>query len=360
MFTNKNRFSNERPRVIYNKGGLEYSKKASLLKNIQGNTEQDNDYVALYEKIPMDENKKKIFEEYKVQLQDFRTEKEKILTLINDNNFDQAAIQYKEMSNKWSPMFSSIDNLIKANVNKAKLVNEENVIVYNTANTKIIIYIIVGIILAVALASILTREITRPLLKIRSLAERLSKYDFSTGIAITGTDEFSQTGIDLNKAQKNVSSLIKTIMDNSQDMSAASEELSAMTEELTANFENIDAATKEITGGVQETSASAEEISASVQEVDASINQLSEKSMEGSNSSASSKERAIDVQDKGKKSVQSVQNMAGISQKASENADTIQRSMDESTQGIEQVARTSQEQAELSQKLNEIVQKFKI
>ncbi|WP_287825481.1 methyl-accepting chemotaxis protein [Clostridium sp.] len=285
------------------------SRKTSILKNIQENININKDYINQYDKFQMSQDEKKLFDQYKTQIQNFSVEEEKVIILINNNNFDEAAKQYKQVYDKWSPMFNTIDKLVKINSDEAKQTNENNHAVYNTANTKIIIYIIVGIILAVALASILTREITGPLSKMRSFAERLSKYDFSTGIAITGTDEFSQTGIALNKAQKNVSSLIKTIMDNSQDMSAASEELSAMTEELTANFENIDAATKEITGGVQETSASAEEISASVQEVDASINQLSEKSMEGSNSSASSKERAIDVQNKGKKSVQSVQNM---------------------------------------------------
>ncbi|MFT8315955.1 MAG: methyl-accepting chemotaxis protein [Clostridium sp.] len=282
------------------------SKKASILKNIQGNTEQDSNYVTQYEKLPMDNSEKALFEKYKVQLQEFRTEKEKVLTLINNNNFDEAAIQYKQMSGKWDPMFSSIDNLIKINVNKAKITNAENEKVYNIANTNIIIFLIIGIIAAVVLALILSREIINPLSIISSFAERISKYDFSTAITIIGTDEFSKTGIALNTAQKNVSNLIKTIMDNSQDMSASSEELSAMVQELNANFQNIDMAIKGITNGVQETSASSQEIGASVEEVDASINQLSERAMEGSNNSVQSKERAREVQSRGEESVKEI------------------------------------------------------
>ena len=55
-----------------------------------------------------------------------------------------------------------------------------------------------------------------------------------------------------------------------------------------------------------------------------------------------------------------VQNMAGATHKSSEQAETIKESMNETTQGLEQVALTAQSQAELSQKLNGIVQKFKI
>ncbi|MBE6068818.1 MAG: methyl-accepting chemotaxis protein [Clostridium lundense] len=57
---------------------------------------------------------------------------------------------------------------------------------------------------------------------------------------------------------------------------------------------------------------------------------------------------------------EAVLNMAQASQKSSSEAETIKISMDENTKAIEQVAITAQSQAELAQRLNEIVQKFKI
>jgi len=57
---------------------------------------------------------------------------------------------------------------------------------------------------------------------------------------------------------------------------------------------------------------------------------------------------------------EAVQNMAGVSQKSSENAEVIRESMNETTKALEQVAITAQNQAELAQNLNEITQKFKI
>ncbi|HAR86550.1 MAG TPA: methyl-accepting chemotaxis protein [Clostridium sp.] len=55
-----------------------------------------------------------------------------------------------------------------------------------------------------------------------------------------------------------------------------------------------------------------------------------------------------------------IQNMAGASQKSSEEAVTIKEGMDETTKAIEQVALTAQSQAELAEKLNEVIRKFKI
>jgi len=55
-----------------------------------------------------------------------------------------------------------------------------------------------------------------------------------------------------------------------------------------------------------------------------------------------------------------VQEMALSSQKSSEEAYVIKESMNETTKAIEQVAITAESQAELAQKLNEIIDKFKI
>ena len=57
---------------------------------------------------------------------------------------------------------------------------------------------------------------------------------------------------------------------------------------------------------------------------------------------------------------EAVQEMALSSQKSSGEAEVIRESMNETTKAIEQVAVTAQSQAELAQKLNEIIDKFKI
>jgi len=93
-------------------------------------------------------------------------------------------------------------------------------------------------------------------------------------------------------------------MENSQDMSAASEELSATVEELYSKTENMQNAVDNIASGVQETSASTEEITASIQEVNSSISELSQKSLNGSNSANQSKEHALTVQESGNKAIE--------------------------------------------------------
>jgi methyl-accepting chemotaxis protein len=55
-----------------------------------------------------------------------------------------------------------------------------------------------------------------------------------------------------------------------------------------------------------------------------------------------------------------VQNTAQAAQQASERTEIIRKNVDDTTKALEQVALTSQTQAELAEKLNELVQKFKL
>lgn len=57
---------------------------------------------------------------------------------------------------------------------------------------------------------------------------------------------------------------------------------------------------------------------------------------------------------------EAIRNMAEASQKSSEEAITIKEGMYETTRSIEQVAVTAQSQAELAEKLNEVIKEFKI
>jgi methyl-accepting chemotaxis protein len=278
------------------------SQKDALEKDIQENTDRNNEYIANYEKLPMDDLEKQQWTTFKNQLYQYRAKKNNVIKLINDNNFDEALKQYVGMPKISDDMIDSLDKLTNTNFDSAKIANTNSHSVFETASTKMLIVMLGGIVLAIGIGLFMAKNISASLQKIKKYAQRLAEYDFSEAITITRGDEFSETGIALNTAQENVSILIKQLMENSQDMSASSEELAATVEELTAKFQSIDEATKKIVDGIQETTASSEQISASIQEVDSSINVLSQKAMDGSNNASQSKERAYEIQSNSKES----------------------------------------------------------
>jgi methyl-accepting chemotaxis protein len=157
---------------------------------------------------------------------------------------------------------------------------------------KNIIFGVILLILASIIVTLLSSKITKPILNIKALALRLSLYDFSEGVIVSGKDEIGQTGLALNTAQLNIKHLVQEILNNSMDMSASSEELSANVQEITSRMEIIDHSTSEIDKNTQEASATSEEITASVEEVNSSMEELSSKAMEGSGNAAQIKEKA--------------------------------------------------------------------
>lgn len=166
-----------------------------------------------------------------------------------------------------------------------------------------IILSLILIALGIFISFIISKSISTPLNKIKVLAERLAKYDFSTPIPVTRSDEFGQTVLLLNTAQDNVKELIKSIMNNSEEISSSGEELSATVEEMTAKLETMSYHTKEISNEVEQSTTTSEQISASVEKVDSNINTLSQKATDGSNSALKIKERSNLIQSNYKRAI---------------------------------------------------------
>lgn len=285
------------------------SRKNYLKNDIETNDNETEKYVVSYEKLSMNEMQKQIWNTYKSQFKTYKSLKENIIGFVDEGNLEKAGEQYKQFLLTTDLMISNLDKLITKNLNQAKEFNLDTNSTYARTNKIMIVLIIIGLVFAVFLGLGISIHINEPLVKIQSLAERLAIYNFSSAISITRKDEFGKIGVALNTAQENVNHLLRTIIENTQDMSASSEQLYATIEEVSTKIRDIDNEVNNIYGGIQETSASSEEITASVEEVDSSINELSEKATEGSNNANQSKQRAMEVQKNGKASLEEVRNL---------------------------------------------------
>lgn len=291
------------------------SKKSELEKDIQKNKDESDKYISEFESFTISGEEKNVYETFKNNLNQYRTLRENVIKLIDEENFAEAEKQYLQIPKVRDVMFDSLTRLIEMNLNEAKLANDNIISIYTASKTIMIVISIVGLILAILIGLILSNDIYKPLQIIRLFGEKLANYDLSYEFKVTRGDEFGKTGAYLFKAQDNIKELIKTIIENSQNMSASSEELSATVEELSSKAISIDEAVNNIASNMQESSAGTEEISASIQEVDSSINVLSQKAMDGSNNSNKSKERAQEVKDSSQKAIEESQKTFNEKQK---------------------------------------------
>ncbi|WP_315065908.1 methyl-accepting chemotaxis protein [uncultured Clostridium sp.] len=280
------------------------SEKDKLEKNITDNNTQDNEYMKECDQLLTDEKQKNIYNNFNNDLQQYRTVRANIIKLIDAGNYEEAVKQYKDILQTSDTILNNLDQLIELNLSEAKASNDINASLNTKANTTMILISIFGLILSIIIGLILSKDIHTPLKVIQLFGEKLANYDLSYDFKVTRGDEFGQTGASLFKAQDNIKELIKTIIENSQNMSASSEELSATVEEISSKASNIDEAVNTIASSMQESSSGTEEISASIQEVNSSINILSQKAMDGSNNANGAKNRATLVKSNSKSAIE--------------------------------------------------------
>ncbi|KGM95638.1 chemotaxis protein [Clostridium novyi A str. 4552] len=292
--------------MIYIKDKNEINELREQINNLQ----KDNDkQIKTYKSTIDDEEEKKIFNEFEKELTQYRNYGYEYEKLISNGNIGEGTSKFVNITKARNDMRIQLDRLVQLNNQWVEEEADDDAKVYSRSITMITIFIIAMSIFFSLLGFLALKRLKKALNDIKALAERLSNYDFAIPVKIERVDELGQIGEALNKAQENVGSLIKSVMNSAQEISASSEELSATVEEMTSKFESINTSTKEINSGVQETSATAEEVSASIQEVDSSVSVLSSKAVDGSSNAIEIKDRATKVEQDSKLAVENTREL---------------------------------------------------
>ncbi|WP_243449651.1 methyl-accepting chemotaxis protein [Clostridium beijerinckii] len=284
-------------------------------KNVITAFNENDKYINDYEKSQMTSSETKSWKEFNDNAKEYNQVRDKVVNAVKSEDLEEAKKRYLEMVPLQTKMMYSLDKVIDINISDAKSANEDISSTYINSNKIMITLTIFGLVVAIIFGALISKAINIPLKKIKGFAERLALYDFSTPISIKRKDELGQTGSALNKAQENVNKLIRDIIQNSQDISTSSEELSATAEELSSKAASIDEAVSTISLGMEESCAEAGIISTTVDEVNSNINDLSKKAMEGSQNANRSKERAIEVKNNSKKSIDEMEKLSKEKQK---------------------------------------------
>ena len=288
-------------RLIFEKDNTKLNDYLKVISDLDKKNDQN---MNEYESLITESEEKQTYNDLKSDLAKYIEVRDKAIEIAKTGDYDKAVeISNGDLTTIKNSLLDNIQKSIDANTKTAEQANLNNIAQFNSVRYTTIIFTTGAFLIILVMAYILSKNILNPLRKIKDLAQRLSTYDFSTAIMITRKDEFGETGIALNTAQENISNLVKAIMENAQDLSAASEELSATVEEISSKAITVDQAVDTIASAMQESSAVTEEINASIEEVNSSINILSSKAMEGSNNSNDSKKRSMEVKNNSQKAI---------------------------------------------------------
>ena len=291
--------------IILNTKDNEAQKKK--LSDIQDREKMYDENWRMYRETELDKFELDTISVVESALKDYREVMHNSVDLAMEGKQEEALEKYKAATNKADEFQKNLKALAIYNAKQAEEINTQNITDFNNSTKIFIVLGLLSVAIASVLAVVVSKAITNPLNAFVEYIKVLAKRDFTVNIQesyLKRKDEIGDLANSIFLMQNDICTLIKEIIEKTQELNASSQELSATAEELAATAVNIDTAIKDITDDVQETSASAEEISASIQEVDSSVNILSSKAMEGSNNANKSKDRAIEVQRKGKSSVE--------------------------------------------------------
>ncbi|MGH4120399.1 methyl-accepting chemotaxis protein [Clostridium sp.] len=281
------------------------SAKESINQSINQNEKLITEYKT---RIPNTDDRPE-FAQFEKFLGEYRTALEQLMSLLDNRDYAGSEAIFSGVNKITDEMFTNLDKEIALN---SKLANDNYInsnSIFKASSITVIFIIILGIIIAIFLGLMISNMISSQLKKILVFSEAMGAGDLTQTIDIDTKDEIGSVVKALNKSIKNIKNLISNIDGTSENISASSEELSATMEEISSMMENINQSTKGISQGSEELSATTEEVSSTLEEINSTTDKLSIKAIANNVSTQEIKKRAIEIKDKGVKSIEISRNI---------------------------------------------------
>ena len=280
------------------------NKVEDTVRTITPYQNEDNNILNKYKNSDLTLQEKNLLSKLEGQLTDWRNICDKIVDLMRQGKYDEAANLNKEAITYRSKVTSTIEQLTEITVKEASNKNTENIDTYNRSLYMIMILTLISIAVAAFLGNKVVSSISREVNNILTFTHAISQGDLSKSIQILSKDEMGTIARELDKARENIKSLIIEITQSTENIGASSEELSATTEEISSMMTAVNESTSQIAGGSEGLSRITEKISGSCEEMEQSTNELAKKADKTAKSSTEIKKRAVDIKEKAAQSIE--------------------------------------------------------
>lgn len=276
--------------------------RANIERQLQSIAEENNAFLADYEKLIVDEKGRELFNEAKAARQDFNAYRDEIIAVSRTGTADARQQALAMLDSKGKPLF---DRAIET---QNKLVNHNKELADESANeaqtvvnsTRVAIYVVLGVavIIAIAITLFIVRSITRPLATAVGVVQRVAKGELPDQMDVQSADELGLMLAALNNMTSNLKSaaaIAVSISEGDLTVEAAtlSEkdvlgqaqkrmienlrrtvlEVAEVAASVASGSEQMSATAQQLSQGASEQAASAEECTASMEEMGASVQQ---------------------------------------------------------------------------------------
>jgi methyl-accepting chemotaxis protein len=278
----------------------EVTKKS--IDNIKLLMEENTVLIDSYNNFPLSIEEREDFNRLIILLEDYRGIRGEALAYASNGKYEKAKEKMPQINEKRDEMDAVLNNLIRRNEELAAKGNETNIKLYNKIIVFMNICIAIGLLFAITIGLFLSFYISKVVKKVLAFAKALGDGDLTYSIETNSNDELGKLIQALNIARVKMQTLIHSIVDQVQEVTASSEELSATLEEMASNFVEIDKNTSNIVDNIQDINATTEQLAATVDQVNSGISQLSSDSTQSNQEAVHIMNRSIEIKNKGSES----------------------------------------------------------
>lgn len=273
-------------------------------KNIDRISSKNDQLLAKYEKSNLQGQEKVLYDNFKIDLVDFRKNRLELMELIAADDVLGGFSKYDQLTTFRDSMFTKLNALIEMNKNDAKIKYETSQNIFKTSIALVIILVGFAVIVSILITYYIVNRLSRGITQVVELSERLSAGDLTVTVDSKSKDEIGTITRALDQAVINTKEIITEIVNGAALINTSSQDFSSTIQELAATMESVKDVAYEVARGAEDLSASSEETTASIQEISDNTANIASQSNEGRVTAVTIRSKAEKTKQTGEESMQ--------------------------------------------------------
>ncbi|WHH61636.1 methyl-accepting chemotaxis protein [Petroclostridium sp. X23] len=262
--------------LVYDENAQKLSERIAKADQI---TKEDNEIIERYAATYLVEDEKKGLEELISSLEPYRKIRNELYDVIKEGNYEKARQMRVTFDEYDLKVAESLDKLISINNTVANNLNERNKSDYKTNSATMIIIIVTGIAIALGLGFVIAGMISKPILKILDVAEKIANGDLDVNVDINTKDEVGM----LANAFRNMTNNLNDVMSN----------ISVSSEQVAVGASQVSNSSMALSQGATEQASSIEQLTASLEEISSQTNLNAENATQANEFAEAAKFNAV-------------------------------------------------------------------
>jgi methyl-accepting chemotaxis protein len=231
--------------IISTKNSLQLKTYINNLQELEQGVNERFNFISQH----FDGDKKMIDDAYEA-FKKWKPIREQVITYINEGQKSQALLLNGGMSAKQvKEITGKMNQLVEFSEKQAINFHQHAVVQGNHFNTITMIFLISNVIISLIIVLFIILSINKSLKDMIKILDKFSAGNFIVNIDVNNKNEFGMMKKALKKAIKNISKMMITFKEKSQNIDKESEDLLMLSKNMLSSSENVSLAIQEVANG---------------------------------------------------------------------------------------------------------------